>query len=87
MVVALYGLSSRAASCGWLVLGYAGVVELMGDALDLPDGARALSPFHHVPDLPGGEVELLPLLTLTAVEAALLGVDWAALRRRDINVT
>jgi ABC-2 type transport system permease protein len=87
VIVALYGLSSRAAPLGWVVLAYAGVVELLGETLELSDGARALSPFHHVPDLPGGDVEILPLLTLAGAAAVLLGIGWSALRRRDINVT
>ncbi len=59
----------------------------MGDALDLPDGARALSPFHHVPELPGGGVDVVSLLVLTVAATALLGIGWAALRRRDISTT
>lgn len=60
VTVALYGLMPRVAAFGWAVLGYAAVVGLMGDALDLPDGVRALSPFHHVPELPGSEIGVIP---------------------------
>jgi ABC-2 type transport system permease protein len=86
VTVALYGLVPRVAAFGWAVLGYAAVVGFLGDTLDLPDGARALSPFHHVPELPGGDVEVTGLLVLTATAAGLVLIGWAALRRRDVNV-
>ena len=86
LVVALYGVLPRAVALGWVVLVYAAVVGFMGDLLDLPERARALSPFHHVPDLPGGEVDLLPLAVLALTAAALVVVGLLGLRRRDIDV-
>lgn len=87
VTVALYGLVPRAAAWGWAVLGYAAVVGLMGDGLDLPEGARVLSPFHHVPELPGDEIGVTPLVVLALATAFLVGIGWAGLRHRDINVT
>lgn len=83
--VALFGLAPRATALGWAVLGYAAVVGLLGDALDLPDAARAFSPFHHVPELPGGDVDATGLLVLTAAAAGLVLLGRATLRRRDIH--
>lgn len=87
VVVALYGLLPRVASLGWAALVYAAVVGLMGDAFDMPEGARVLSPFHHVPGLPLDEISLTPLVALTVAGAVLVVIGLAGLQRRDINVT
>ena len=85
--VALYGLLPRAAALSWALLGYAAFVGLMGDALDLPVRARELSPFHHVPELPGGGFAVVPVVVLLAVVVTLVVAGLTGLRRRDINVT
>ena len=85
VVAALYGTAPRVASWGWIVVVYAAVVGLMGDPLGMPDWARVLSPFHHVPQLPGDEVGLGALLALTLAAIALVAVGLAGFRRRDIN--
>ncbi len=84
---ALTGLIPRASALTWAVLLYAAVVGLMGDVLDLPDGVRAGSPFHHVPELPGGEVEPAGLAGLALLAAVLVGLGLAGFRRRDLHTT
>ncbi len=84
---ALTGLIPRATVLSWAVLLYAAVVGLMGDALDLAEGVRALSPFHHVPDLPGGAVQPAGPAGLTVLAAVLVGVGLAGFRRRDVHTT
>ncbi len=44
-----------------------------------------LSPFAHVPKLPGGTFSATPVVALTAVAALLGAVGLAGLRRRDIG--
>jgi ABC-2 type transport system permease protein len=44
-----------------------------------------LSPFTHVPTVPGGEVTLTPLVWLTATALLLTAAGLAGLRRRDIG--
>jgi putative exporter of polyketide antibiotics len=55
-----------------------------------PAGGRPLgtdiSPFPHVPTLPGGEVTAGPLLGLLAAATALTAAGLWALRRRDLAV-
>jgi ABC-2 type transport system permease protein len=84
---ALTGLLPRATALSWIVLVYAAVVGLMGDVLDLPDGLRAGSPFHHVPELPGGEVDATALAGLALLAAILIGLGLAGFRRRDLHTT
>jgi ABC-2 type transport system permease protein len=45
-----------------------------------------LSPFAHVPRIPGGEVTAAPLLALSAAAVALLGTGIVGFTRRDVNV-
>jgi ABC-2 type transport system permease protein len=59
----------------------------IGPLLDLPRWVRDLSPFTHVPPLPGGEVTAGPLVALLAVAAALIIGGLLALRRRDLAVS
>ena len=54
--LALYGLSRRAAPIAWAVLVATFLASEIGPLLDLPRWVRDLSPFTHVPTLPGGEV-------------------------------
>ena len=86
MSLALYGLSRRAAPIAWVVLIAAFLASEIGPLLNLPHWVRDLSPFTHVPALPGGEVTAGPLVGLLAAAAALIAVGLWALRRRDLAV-
>jgi ABC-2 type transport system permease protein len=85
--LALYGLSRRTAPLAWAVLVGAFLASEIGPLLDLPRWVRDLSPFTHVPPLPGGEVTAGPLVALLAVAAALIVAGLLALRRRDLAVS
>jgi ABC-2 type transport system permease protein len=86
VTVALYGLARRAAPFAWAVLVATFLASEIGPLLNLPHWVRDLSPFTHVPALPGGEVTAGPLVGLLAAAAALIGVGLWALRRRDLAV-
>ena len=86
VTMALYGVARRAAPIAWVVLVATFLASEIGPLLDLPSWLRDISPFTHVPTLPGGEVTAGPLLGLLAVATALIAAGLWALRRRDMAV-
>jgi len=87
ITMALYGVARRAAPIAWAVLVATFLASEIGPLFDLPGWVRDLSPFTHIPPLPGGEITVGPVLALVAVAAGLMAVGLLALRRRDIAVS
>jgi len=86
LAVALFGLVPRLTiPAGWTLVGVAALLTLLGPSLRLSQWALDLTPFAHVPKLPGGDVTAVPLLWLTAVAVALTAAGLAAFRRRDLT--
>jgi ABC-2 type transport system permease protein len=84
VAVALVGLVPRFAAVAWGVLGWCVILLLVGAALQLDQWVMDLSPFTHVPRVPGAAVAATPLVVLLAVAVALGGAGLAGLRRRDM---
>lgn len=80
----LVGWAPRLAHLGWVVFGVALLVIYLGDLLELPDGARALSPYWHLPVLPGESFEAVPVVVLLGLSVVLTALGFAGLRRRDV---
>ncbi|MFE1410323.1 ABC transporter permease [Streptomyces sp. NPDC058746] len=81
----LYGAAPQYAAAAWAVAGTALALGWIGPALNLPQSVLDLSPFAHLPKLPGAQSPAwAPLLTLTALAVALTAAGLAALRRRDL---
>ncbi|MFF8948300.1 ABC transporter permease [Streptomyces sp. NPDC014940] len=80
----LYGAAPRLAPAAWGLAVAALLIGWVGPALDAPRIVLDLSPFGHLPKLPGGTMDWPPVLTLTALAAALTAAGLAALRRRDL---
>lgn len=80
----LVALVPRRTALGWGLVAVVFFVTLVGDALDLPDAVRALSPFWHLSGVPGEAFTPLPAIVETLVAAALIGLGVAGLRRRDV---
>ncbi|WP_415947356.1 ABC transporter permease [Streptomyces sp. KLOTTS4A1] len=83
--VLLFGWFPRATSAVWIVPVYAFVVGYLGQILQFPAWLNNLSPFGHVPRMPAADMDWLPLITLTAVAAALMWAGLAGFRRRDLE--
>lgn len=81
----MVGLVPRLTGVVWGVLVAFLVVGEFGELIGLPDWVVTLSPFGHLPDLPGGRLEWAPLVGLTAVAALLLTTGLSAIRRRDLS--
>ncbi len=84
IVVAAYGIGSRFAVVGWVALVTFLVLGEIGPLLRLPDAIVRLSPFAHVPKLPGSELTTTPLLVLAALAGLLIGFGLIGFRRRDL---
>ncbi|MER8068786.1 ABC transporter permease [Streptomyces sp. NPDC094034] len=84
LAVLLYGVFPKATVAAWGVAGLALALGWIGPALDLPRSVMNLSPFGHLPKLPGGEMAWTPAVVLTVLAVALVGAGLAGLRRRDL---
>ncbi|CAL9470231.1 Multidrug efflux system permease protein [Streptomyces sp. enrichment culture] len=85
LAVLLHGLAPRSAPVAWGVAGAVLLIGWIGPVLDVPRAVLDVSPFGHLPKLPGGEVAWGPVLALTGLAAALTAAGLAGLRRRDVT--
>jgi len=86
LAAAAFGLAARASvAVGWTALGLAVLLNIFGTVVQLSHWVLDISPFTHVPHLPGGTASAAPLIWLTGVGLALIAVGLAGLRRRDIT--
>jgi polyether ionophore transport system permease protein len=81
----LFGLVPRITAAAWgaLVL-FLGLTEL-GSFTALSRWLPGISPFTHVPKLPGGTFSAIPLLWLVSISAVLTVAGLAAFRHRDLT--
>ena len=70
---------------GWAALAVCGFIGVFGPALNVPQAVLDISPFTHVPKLPGGVFSAVPLAWLCAVVLGLAGACLVGLRRRDVG--
>lgn len=82
--MALFGLAPRFAVLTWAGLIVCVVLLELGALLGLSQWVVDISPFAHVPKLPGSPLTGMPLLWLTGVAATLSVAGLAGFRRRDI---
>jgi ABC-2 type transport system permease protein len=85
VAVLLHGVLPRAAVAAWGVAGAALLIGWVGPALDVPQAVLDISPFGHLPKLPGGSMEWRPVVVLTGLAVVLVAGGLAALRRRDMT--
>lgn len=85
LTMALYGIRLRLAGAAWILVIWIAVDTYLGDLLGLPDALRGLSPLHHVPLVPDADLDVAPLLVMSALAALLTVIGLLALRRRDLT--
>jgi ABC-2 type transport system permease protein len=84
LTTALFGLVPRASAARWGALAICLLFGLIGAALQLSHWIIDVSPFTHLPKVPGSAVRAAPLVLLLAIAAVLLAAGLAGTRRRDI---
>ncbi|KOV60307.1 ABC transporter permease [Streptomyces sp. MMG1121] len=85
IAVLLLGILPQGAVAAWGVAGAALLIGWIGPALNVPRPVLDLSPFGHLPKLPGGHLDWTPVGVLLALAAVLVAAGLAGLRRRDLT--
>jgi ABC-2 type transport system permease protein len=84
VTVLLFGLLPRLAAVAWVALVLCLLISLVGQGAGLDQWVLDVSPFTHLPKLPGGHVSALPLVLLTAVALVVTVAGLTGFRRRDV---
>lgn len=84
LVVLIFGLVPRLSLLAWVALVACLVFGEFGTVMELPDWVIQLSPFSHIPKLPGGTFTWLPIIVVLVVAALLHAVGALGFRRRDV---
>jgi ABC-2 type transport system permease protein len=85
LTLAAFGVSPRLAIAGWAALVVFLVIGELGPLIELDQRVMDVSPFAHVPKLPGGEFSATPLIWLAGTALALLLAGFVTLQRRDLE--
>jgi ABC-2 type transport system permease protein len=85
LTILLFGVLPRLAVWGWAALVVCLLLGQLGPALNAPRWAMDVSPFTHVPKLPGGQLTGAPIGWLVAVSVVLTGIGLIGFRRRDVG--
>ena len=85
LAAGVFGLAPRTAvPVAWTALGVAALITLLGPAIRLSHWVLDVSPFSHIPKLPGAAVTVAPLVWLGVVAVVLAAAGLAGFRRRDL---
>ncbi|MQB00804.1 MAG: ABC transporter permease [Actinobacteria bacterium] len=85
IAIALFGLFPRFTAASWGALGLFFFIGWLGPVLQLDEWVMNLSPFTHLPDLPGGELQAPPLLWIVGMAITLTIAGLSGFRRRDVG--
>jgi ABC-2 type transport system permease protein len=85
LVVAVFGLFPRFTTATWGVLVAFILLGEFGALFNLPHWVMNVSPFANVPQMPGGNVNVVSMVVLLAIAAALLAVGAFGFSRRDVG--
>jgi ABC-2 type transport system permease protein len=85
LAVVLFGLVPKLSTSAWGILVVALMITWFGPVIRLPQAILNVSPFAHIPKVPGQELTATPLAWLTGLTLVALAVGLTGLRRRDIG--
>jgi ABC-2 type transport system permease protein len=85
LTVLLFGLAPRWVAAAWGAVAASLVIGQLGQILRLESWVTGMSPYSHLPQMPGSEFRILPLVVLSALAAVLVATGIAGFRRRDIG--
>ncbi|RDI31306.1 ABC-2 type transport system permease protein [Rhodococcus sp. AG1013] len=83
LTAAVYAWFPRLLAVVWVYLGYALVIGMFLEVL--PDWTGWASPFHFTPNMPADAFDVVPLIVLFVIAAALYVLALVGFRRRDIQ--
>jgi ABC-2 type transport system permease protein len=87
ITVLAFGFAPRAVTAGWAALVAFLLLGEFGPLFELDQWVMNLSPYAHVPRLPGGTFSAAPLVWLAGIAAMLVVAGLVGFRRRDVPVT
>jgi ABC-2 type transport system permease protein len=85
LALALFGLAPQAAPASWGALVACLLLAEIGPLVGLGQWVLDISPFAHVPKLPGGDASAATFAWLTLAAAAIAAAGLAGFRRRDVG--
>ncbi|MFG2862647.1 ABC transporter permease [Streptomyces sioyaensis] len=85
LAVLVFGLLPRATTAVWALVGGCLTLGWVGPSLDFPRWAMDLSPYGHLPKLPGADATAAPFLWLLALSAVFTAAGLVGVRRRDLG--
>ncbi|WP_246012131.1 ABC transporter permease [Myceligenerans xiligouense] len=81
---AVFAWLPRATGVGWFLIAYTFMIGVFGEAMDLPDWADYISPFHWVQEVFVEDIDWTSVGALWAVNVVLVLLAFLGFRRRDI---
>jgi ABC-2 type transport system permease protein len=85
VAVALFGLWPKWTSAAYGVFGVLVFIAYLGPAVDAGQWLLDLTPYTHIPKVPGGVFHWTPLAWMTGVAAVLSAAGLVGFRRRDVS--
>lgn len=85
IALAAFGIARVSTPVAWAALAGAFLLGELGPMFELDQRFLDLSPFAHVPKLPGATLDVFPLAVLLGIAAVLTAVGFSTFARRDVG--